>query len=51
MVLKTMAERNKRIREIYYYLRIKLESPDYGWYKMEDPSHVFTVKASEVGHI
>jgi len=46
--LKKMAERNERIREIYYYLRLDLDILDEKFDPREDPSLVFSVKKSEV---
>lgn len=43
-----MAERNERIREIYYYLRLDLDILDEKFDPREDPSLVFSVMKSEV---
>lgn len=46
--LRKMADRNDRIREIYYYLKVDLDILDEKWRILEDPSQIFTVTKEEV---
>lgn len=46
--LRKMAERNERIREIYYYLKVNLDIVDEKWRILEDPLQIFSVTKEEV---
>jgi hypothetical protein len=46
--IKKMAQRNKRIREIYYYLKLDLDILDEQMDPREDPMLIFTVDPSEI---
>ncbi|CAL8123109.1 unnamed protein product [Orchesella dallaii] len=46
--LRKMSDRNERIREIYYYLKVDLDILDEKWKLQEDPSQIFTVTKEEV---
>lgn len=46
--LRKMSDRNDRIREIYYYLKVDLDILDEKWRILEDPSQIFTVTKEEV---
>lgn len=49
--LRKMSDRNERIREIYYYLKVNLDILDEKWAILEDPSQIFSVDKSEVSII
>lgn len=46
--LKKMEDRNERIREIYYYLKLNLDIVNEKWRILEDPMQIFTVTRDEV---